>query len=1381
MAEITGGELSFELEVNVDQFKKGLMDAEGNVQGFSTMLEKFGQKADDVFFALGQNAKNQDVFLKNLETQFSSITKVIESLRDTAKAPILADGLDIDKAKLQEIEPYLKAYEEKYTNLKKELISLQSEMSSINDLRSQERQEIDALKKKVDDYQTSLQDLRKSMQDVVPGELPKAFKEVTLEADKTAVAFKSVSDVSLDFGITKENLAIQKQVIAEIKKNIEEIEKRAKDMAPGMAQASVLGELKPLKEELAAEEKALASLEVEMKKTAVSATTLSTKYLEAKNRLAELTLANKQGTPEYVKAEAEVRKYGTALSDANARAKALTAGTIGSLAQGLSLITGTMATGTALLGAFGGKSEELNQIMLKTQALLAATVTLQEIKNTTVQKGGVISGIMAVQEMARSRATSLATVNTVRATIAQKALNLVANANPYILLATAILTVVGALALYVSATNKAEAETKKLIDLNKKVADSVAEPLVAYKNLQSQWNALGNDLKAKEKFIKDNKDEFAKLGVEVNNVNDAENVLRKNSQAFVQAMMLRAKSAALAQIAIENMKQSLELESEYKRKNIDKNLTVGEIAMRTLTDGPGGVASRQRAKNDAEKVRQSKQKDVDIAAEQLKVEKELQALNSKSNFSNPTKNEKEKVSGKSKTTAPKNIADEYFPPGSVAEIQKRMSEIDKALSKSNNDKSTELLKKRRIEIAIELAAAEKKIRIRSFDEEMEETKKQIELRDQLIQAGYAKDQVDQMLPDVKDKSYIGYLEETAKSLKDLVSAGDNTEQTATNLINVQEAINEFKGYSSFIDDVSKSLENLKSRFSGSELISELEKYKNVKLPDATEAESNARRLAAQKAIEEENKAIEATQRQFYNDFLKEKETFEQQKATIDAKYNSLDAQINGSDKSADEKSRLLAESAKARGREYSQAFLDSIKDTAMWEKAFSDIAKMTSREMKKAISDLKTQLATAKTNGATATEIKTIQDRITELQNALNANPFEKIASSFKKLGDETLSTSEKLSVAQDLFNGLGEGVQMLGDAFGGFDEQTQDTVNSFMEIGNAAFDLGKSISSGDVAGMISAGIKLIGSIAAAFNGDKKKEREIKRQQKAIKELERAYNDLSRAIDKALGDKFFDASRQGIENLKQQKNAINEMIRQEESKKKKNRDNDKIADWKQQLKDIDNTIGDIGQSMVDKVLNGLNAKGLADQFSDALTTAFANGEDAAEAMGKTVDNIMRDMVKNALKMKILEPAMQGVIDKILGSMGYGPGGTGSFDGLTESELAEIKAMAAAAGQNFTNAWSAVAGMFGDSAVDAQGIKGDIKGITEKTAGALEAQVNALRIHIAEGLSIQKSNQAIFVGCLQNLVLIEYNTRPLHRIDQNIEEMNSKMSRGLAGF
>lgn len=1206
------------------------------------------------------------------------------------------------------------------------------------------------------------------------------FTEVAEKAGTTLQSSfdKSGSSVKDFTGIVRENVSIQKQVIKELESQIKEVQNRASDMAPGIGQATILNEAKALEKELAGEKAALADLELAMGKAATTSTTLGTKLAEAKNRLAELNLAAKEGkevtADQFREAEAEVKKYGEAISDTNARTKALTAGTIGSLAQGLSLVTGTMAMGTSLMGAFGGKSEELNQIMLKTQALLAATVTLQEIKNTTIQKGGVISGIMTIQEMARARATNLAAAGTLRATIAQRALNLVANANPYILLATAIITVVGALALYAAASSESAKKTKLMADLNKQMADSVAEPIISFKNLQIQWNALGNDLKAKEKFVKDNKDRFQELGVSVNNVNDAENILIKNSTNFQAALMMRARASAAATIAADKYKEALnaQLQDEQEKRTLKSGTYIEQQNTRLKREARDLVG--------ATLAEISKQGFADANyAMKLNVgyDKSAQDFLKKGNITEFVKPDKVKNTLNKPTPI---TPEEILPLGSVAEIQKRMAAIDKALSRSNNDDSTKLLKARRMEIALELAAAEKKIRIKTFDEELADTKKQIELRDKLLQAGYSKEKVDSMLPEVKDKSYIGYLEETATSLKNLVAAGDNTEQTAENLIAVQEAINEFKGYSSFIDNVSKSLENLKSKFSGTELISELEKYKNTPIPGATEAESNARRLAVEKAIEAENKAIEDKQRQFYADFLKEKETFEQKKKAIDEKYDSIDSAINNSDKPADEKARLLAESGKARGQEYSQAFIEGIANSEMWLKAFGEINEMTNSEIRKSIEYLTKQLESKEVSG-NPEKTKIITDQIKSLQSVLNNNPFEKIKQDYKKMmdviNDPNASLESKLGAIQGLFNSLSVGLQAVGDAFGGFDDATNDAIGNIMEIGNAAFDLGKSIASGDVAGMITAGIKLIGSIGKALSGDQKKERNIKRQAAALKELENRYNALAFAAERAFGAQKYDGQRDLIKNLQQQKIAIEGMMRAEQSKKKA--DKGKIAEYQAQIQSINQSIESLKEGIIKDVLQ-TDLVDAASKVGDALVDAFGRGEDAVQSL----ENAANDMIKNLLKNQLniaLQNKMKPILDKLLSASGFNQDGSGSFTGLTPEQIAAFKAQVVAAGQSMQGFLEGYSEIFGGIDENAQGLKGDIKGITEKTAGALEAQINAMRTIQVDMYNISKNNQQTFVASLQNLVMIEFNTRRLHSIDEGIKELNSKTKKGLAGL
>ena len=159
-----------------------------------------------------------------------------------------------------------------------------------------------------------------------------------------------------------------------------------------------------------------------------------------------------------------------------------------------------------------------------------------------------------------------------------------------------------------------------------------------------------------------------------------------------------------------------------------------------------------------------------------------------------------------------------------------------------------------------------------------------------------------------------------------------------------------------------------------------------------------------------------------------------------------------------------------------------------------------------------------------------------------------------------------QLQEGQDIFDAVGQGVMDLGDAFGGFDDATNDAIGNIMAIGNAAFDLGKSIASGDVAGMIKAGVQLIGSIGKALSGDQKKERQIKRWANEVNNLKVQYQELERAMSKALGDDKYKTQQQEIANLEKQKILLKQMIQKEEDKKKT--DKGKINDWKQQISDI---------------------------------------------------------------------------------------------------------------------------------------------------------------------------------------------------------------------
>lgn len=109
---------------------------------------------------------------------------------------------------------------------------------------------------------------------------------------------------------------------------------------------------------------------------------------------------------------------------------------------------------------------------------------------------------------------------------------------------------------------------QNVTDEIKNANDNYAENIVTLRRLSTEWTKLGNNMKEKQQFIKDNKAEFDKLDVSIRNVDDAENLLVKNTTAFENAMFVRAKAAAAASLAQKEMQKALEerVEAEKREK-----------------------------------------------------------------------------------------------------------------------------------------------------------------------------------------------------------------------------------------------------------------------------------------------------------------------------------------------------------------------------------------------------------------------------------------------------------------------------------------------------------------------------------------------------------------------------------------------------------------------------------------------------------------------------------------------------------------------------------------------------------------------------------------------------------------------------------------------
>ena len=82
-------------------------------------------------------------------------------------------------------------------------------------------------------------------------------------------------------------------------------------------------------------------------------------------------------------------------------------------------------------------------------------------------------------------------------------------------------------------------------------------------------------------------------------------------------------------------------------------------------------------------------------------------------------------------------------------------------------------------------------------------------------------------------------------------------------------------------------------------------------------------------------------------------------------------------------------------------------------------------------------------------------------------------------------------------------------------------------------------------------------------------------------------------------------------SLKQQQKELQGMIAAEGGKKRK--DDGKINEWKERIKEIDRSIADTIDNM-NKSLLDTDVKSIASQLGDAIVGAFESGKDAAAAL-----------------------------------------------------------------------------------------------------------------------------------------------------------------------
>lgn len=240
--------------------------------------------------------------------------------------------------------------------------------------------------------------------------------------------------------------------------------------------------------------------------------------------------------------------------------------------DGFDLIANVTLGFVGTLATITGNEEDANRAMAALAATTGLLGTATKIQTALQKQSNIMLAIGTLQSKAKAAADKIAARSLGELTVAQRAFNLVAKANPYVLLGTAALALVGILFGVTNAMKKSEEEIeqiKKEAEETKKVMDeqrntmvnassSMMETASRISYLQSAYKSANNEM-AKTAILKQAQSEFKKLGLECKSLNDAQTLLIRQGALVLEMIRLQGEAAAVSAFRMEAFKKSFSM------------------------------------------------------------------------------------------------------------------------------------------------------------------------------------------------------------------------------------------------------------------------------------------------------------------------------------------------------------------------------------------------------------------------------------------------------------------------------------------------------------------------------------------------------------------------------------------------------------------------------------------------------------------------------------------------------------------------------------------------------------------------------------------------------------------------------------------------------
>lgn len=1087
--------------------------------------------------------------------------------------------------------------------------------------------------------------------------------------------------------------------------------------------------------------------------------------------LARMEEAGQRGTEAYIKLQQEAGRLQNAMGDAQKQAQILAHDNAGlqGVISAVSGVAGAFSAAQGVIGLFGAENENLQKIMLRVQSLMGITMGLQQVANT-LNKDSYFSVVILAKiraaynaELAKSTGALAATAAAQTAENAAAKAGVVANtglAASFKAVGAAIKSIpvfgwiaaaIGAIIAVAAKFIKQAKEAKKAItDFQKAVADNAAGAVGNVTELAQAWGKLGDNIKAKEQFLKDNKDRLNQLGVAINGVKDAETLFNNGAEAYVKAQMARAKADAYRALQQDNLKKAIQLQQE-----------IDSMPDKVTQFTPGGMFGGSVAyETDNKNKEKKKQELADLQAviekgyadateaekEGLRILREAGLLNSGGGGGGGGTSAADKF--KAELEAKKKDYEQFKQWAASSDaIVRDAANAQYAELLKGGENYIEYLQNLRQQLVEEMAGGgtkAQKEQLAAINTAIAEETKGAALAEFKAALQEQLDGANGIL------DVLNIIQERRKALE-----GDDSELAKQEGAALDEAEDDalakqkeqtdalLEQYADYLD---KRVQ-LATQYNAD--IALLEKA-------LTETEDEEEKARIQRAIDNRKRQYDQENGADYNALLEEYGSFEEKKALIEAEYaeKRRQAEIIAAESG---NTSILENLDKAQAQALSKLAAETLQASDQWAELFGNLDELTSQQIEDLVAEIEKQFSSL-SGVFDPVDLKAIRDKLNEAREVLNQeNPFAQMASSLRSIF--TNASKDAKTSAKDIKKNW----KQLGEATKSSFEFVEDAINSCQPLKDAIGDVGATAisslaSTAAVAVAVATAIKtaekssvILTIIQAALvvvnavvdvikaicgNQDKQIEKSIQKHEQQINRLSNAYNQLKWEIDKALGEDYYRKQGQAIENLRKQNAELREQARLEASKKKS--DSDKIDDFTEKQAQNLRNIEDIIQEITEEVTQ-TTAADFAGQLADGITDLFSTGMSKSQ-IKKTSEQIAQEIMANAVKAAVskqfLTGPLQQAMKQLQAAMGFDSEGNGTFDGLTPQEQQAFKDRVHAIAEQYAEAMKVYEDLYKElDGNDTTTLAGAIAGASQESIDLLAGQTNAVRENQVESIDL----------------------------------------------